>query len=1016
MATPLLSIGMIIKNEMRCLERCLQSLDALRKTIPCQLVIADTGSTDGSREVAERYADILLDFAWVNDFAAARNAVLERCTGMWYLTIDADEWLEDIGELVDFLTGPEGKSFNMAMVYQCNYGDPLLLQYSNSLVPRMGQLRGGKLRYQYPIHEVLYFTDNAPFNTKLLENTFLHHDGYVDMGDGGKEAKGRRNMELLRVEQEKHPQDLRTLCQCIQSAVDNEERYKYINLALNAAEQADAANSYLPVLYQLCLHVYTLIPDYEPVEPCLKKALAACPGSYLLRLDGEAFAAIAAHNMGRWSEAREHVSHWEAALAGLARHDDAGQPERLFSAYVTRSPFGQSMLRTLAVDTMIHMEDYEGAAQLLPQIHLELLVRQNALTLLNAVMCLASHLPHVAVPWIRNFWAYALEQSRENNDRRRENGEALLRFGEAIFRQQFPIGEDPKPAADVLAQVEDCTPGRCARVLLSTDPSAIEGIWAEETDWPRVFPEALLHCMELGLPFPPGLLSQRREALAQQAAQLVKVLGLPLARALAYWLDGQPAPETLADLLWRLDLVSASFQAQGWWEDEDLGRRLCGAYRSLSAELIARLYRPEVLNEVDIAVLPGMHRFAWYCARAWGALEKGDELGYVRGLRAGLDTAPAMKRAVEFMLDHRPASQPTPELLALARQVRDILARYPAGDPAVAALKQSEAYQKVAYLLETPGPSALPLEPADPDVEAGFSTLERDCAFTNLDQARGEISARFAQVSSINQKALRDYWTRFPLWGDSPERVLDHIAQAFVEHWQDFAWMYRHLADNRSRRTLLAVLRNWRYFDMAHLAQAVDTRFDDYFDREILSCGREDIIADLGAYVGDTFLSYVANYTSMGYRRYYCYEITPDSFDKLLDATRLYPRVICRRKGAGAGPGTMYLSANADSSANTLEGSGQEQVEMVALDDDIAERLTLIKMDIEGAEQAALQGCLRHVREDRPKLALSVYHNFENIWKLAQMVDEAAPGYRFYLRYHGGALWPSEITLLAIPT
>ena len=76
MTKPLLSIGMIFKNEIRCIERCLQSLQPLREAIPCELVMADTGATDGSREVAEQYADILFDFPWVNDFSAARNAVM----------------------------------------------------------------------------------------------------------------------------------------------------------------------------------------------------------------------------------------------------------------------------------------------------------------------------------------------------------------------------------------------------------------------------------------------------------------------------------------------------------------------------------------------------------------------------------------------------------------------------------------------------------------------------------------------------------------------------------------------------------------------------------------------------------------------------------------------------------------------------------------------------------------------------------------------------------------------------
>ena len=60
---------------------------------------------------------------------------------------------------------------------------------------------------------------------------------------------------------------------------------------------------------------------------------------------------------------------------------------------------------------------------------------------------------------------------------------------------------------------------------------------------------------------------------------------------------------------------------------------------------------------------------------------------------------------VEFLIDHTPqlqAPKPSSELLALAEQIRTILAAYPADDPAVAALKQSDVYQKVAQLIEGP--------------------------------------------------------------------------------------------------------------------------------------------------------------------------------------------------------------------------------------------------------------------------------------------------------------------------
>lgn len=64
----------------------------------------------------------------------------------------------------------------------------------------------------------------------------------------------------------------------------------------------------------------------------------------------------------------------------------------------------------------------------------------------------------------------------------------------------------------------------------------------------------------------------------------------------------------------------------------------------------------------------------------------------------------------EFLLKQLEANRKVramPKMLGLAEQVRILLARYPADDPAVEAVKYSAAYQKVVHLIEGPELSTL---------------------------------------------------------------------------------------------------------------------------------------------------------------------------------------------------------------------------------------------------------------------------------------------------------------------
>lgn len=82
-----ISLTMIVKDEERTLERC---LEGVRKVVD-EIIIVDTGSTDRTKEIAARYTSHIFDFEWINDFSAARNFSRAKATKEFFFWLDADD-------------------------------------------------------------------------------------------------------------------------------------------------------------------------------------------------------------------------------------------------------------------------------------------------------------------------------------------------------------------------------------------------------------------------------------------------------------------------------------------------------------------------------------------------------------------------------------------------------------------------------------------------------------------------------------------------------------------------------------------------------------------------------------------------------------------------------------------------------------------------------------------------------------------------------------------------------------
>ena len=234
-----LSIGMIVKNEEEYLEQCLTALQPILNSLDSELIIADTGSTDRTVEIAKKFTDNVYHFEWINDFAAARNSTLERAKGDWYMFIDADEIAVDCTDIIKFFKSGEYKKYYSATYVQKSYTDTSNNDlFSEIRVPRIIKKEKDST-FVGRIHETFSY---IKLPAKYLDLTVDHY-GYR-FHDKGKLTelayeKNKRNLEGLFKELEvkdiekRNPNVFSEIAECYFIIDDYDNGLKYIDHGLD---------------------------------------------------------------------------------------------------------------------------------------------------------------------------------------------------------------------------------------------------------------------------------------------------------------------------------------------------------------------------------------------------------------------------------------------------------------------------------------------------------------------------------------------------------------------------------------------------------------------------------------------------------------------------------------------------------------------------------------------------------------------------------------------------------------
>ena len=186
----------------------------------------------------------------------------------------------------------------------------------------------------------------------------------------------------------------------------------------------------------------------------------------------------------------------------------------------------------------------------------------------------------------------------------------------------------------------------------------------------------------------------------------------------------------------------------------------------------------------------------------------------------------------------------------------------------------------------------------------------------------------------------------------------------------------------------------------------------DYFDNTCYHITDKECFVDCGAFIGDTIKQYIEDVGS--FEHIYSFEMDKDNYNKLLNyvdslGSDINNKIDCYNFGVWNEKTTISYGNEEKTSQDSfsiLKKAGSFNAIADKLDSILSDKkITFIKMDIEGAELKALMGAKQIIKEQKPKLAVCLYHKLKDFWEIPMYIKSVMPSYKLEIRHHYNKYW-----------
>lgn len=232
-----------------------------------------------------------------------------------------------------------------------------------------------------------------------------------------------------------------------------------------------------------------------------------------------------------------------------------------------------------------------------------------------------------------------------------------------------------------------------------------------------------------------------------------------------------------------------------------------------------------------------------------------------------------------------------------------------------------------------------------------------------------------------------------------PEPSLNGLLEDLTKNFIEYSKLYDLLKDEQSKKVLNNIIEFRKTYNINLYGEICDDIDKSYF--EDFMPDNEEVFVDGGAFDGDTairFLKFQKNY-----QKIYFFEPDQISFEKAKKNLISVKNIDFYQAGISDCEKVLKFSETNDP-GSSFSNEGTIEVKCVSLDETIKEDRAFIKLDIEGAEEEAIEGAKRLIKNGSP-LAICVYHKPHDIWKIPNQILKINPQYKFRLRHYTNTIF-----------